>query len=150
MLSSVVLASLQGARESAKATEMASNFRQIRTGLIMWMQRTGRTTWRDESGYYFITDFREDTTLDEYLNPVPRPPFGSLGYRYDNDQDVFNCGGDVTKGVNIYVGGVPQDKAKQVSRVVDGDEDLDCGRVRYDPSGGNDLLLYLISKDESF
>lgn len=150
LLSSIVLASLSGARERARITRMVSDLKQIETSMVMWMQGEGMTQWPTEGSLSGddlpVSDIVNQTTLGQYLNSVPEPPFGNY-YGYDNNGDSFSCGGYTAAGVLLLVNGVSSDLIAEINKIVDGDNDLSCGKVRQYSSGG---LRYMLSADQSF
>ena len=161
LLSSVVLASLSGARESAKVTRTVSDFRQFETAMTLWMQSSGQTVWPTESDLGLgqspaMKDIATTTTLGEYLTTVPDPQFGDF-YQYDYDGDVFTCGDPYFKGVLVVVNSssaIDQGVIDRVNQILDGDiktggdPDLDCGKIRSKEDGTN--IIYQISSDGIF
>jgi len=152
LLSSAVLSSLSGARESAKTTRLVSDFKQIEKAFILWMDANGRTQYPNEtifgSSNPTLEQAVQNTDLSEYLNAIPDPPFGNT-YIYDYDSNQFSCGKTWSRGANIFVRNVPSDVKKEVNRIIEddtdssGNQDLDCGRVR---ASGN-WLAYSLSMD---
>jgi len=140
LLSSAVLSSLSGARESTKTTRLVSDFKQFEKAFTLWMDANGRIQYPNEtifgSGNPSLKQAVQNTDLSEYLTSMPEPSFGNV-YRYDNDEDVFSGCGDVENhGVNIFAYDVPDDIQREVNRIIEDDrkangtQDLDCGRIR--------------------
>jgi prepilin-type N-terminal cleavage/methylation domain-containing protein len=154
LLSSAVLSSLSGARESANTTRLVSDFKQFEKAFTLWMDANGRTQYPDEtffgSGNPSLKQAAGNTDLSEYLTSVPEPAFGNV-YRYDNDEDTFSGCGDVENhGVNIFAYSVPDSIQREVNRIIEDDrkpngkQDLDCGRIR---TNSNNAFLYSLSND---
>lgn len=162
ILSSVVLASLSGARESAKITKTVSDLEQIETALTMWMQNTRRAKWphpgNDLGGlgygggeggdYVVLSTLNNQTGLDEYLTSVPGPPFnGEYEYHNDYNESNSNCGQE-HRGTNIDINNsdITTSIAKEIDQIIDQEIDLNCGKLRYN----NGRLWYSLSMDNSF
>lgn len=145
ILSSVVLASLSGARESARMTRMASDLEQIETAMTMWMDAEGLVQWPDEQ--YFnsgsnptISEMTENSNLSEYLTSTPEPPFGNP-YFYDNDNpDEAPQECNSSPDLGLVVNGIEPDIVDKIDEIIDGEIDGACGKVR---ANGN--LLYVFS-----
>lgn len=147
ILSSVVLASLSGARERAQITRTVSDFEQIETALTMWMQNTGRTSWPEPSdvggsGNHFpLESMVSNTSLGEYLTSVPESPWGP--YYYRNNGMEGSCG---SRAVNIRIPNVDTDIVSEVNQIVEDDGgDLNCGKISHPGP-----LYYQLSEDQSF
>lgn len=133
---------------------MVSDLKQIETAMTMWMQSTGRTQWpHNDDGYSRIMEnLVDNTSLSDHLTSLPGPPFGSTGYRYDNNNNGGNseftgCGDYTAAAVNIFVRDVPEEVIKKISDIVENNSELGCHKVRqYD---GSDLW-YMISDNQSF
>ena len=157
LLSSVVLASLSGARERARITRMVSDFRQIETGLTLWMDATGRVQWPEDESFgdgasdARLSEVAAESNLSEYLT-VPEPPFGSH-YQYDFDPGTGvvtdNCG---RPHFGIYISDpndeVTEEIMQAVDEIIDGEVDLDCGKLRRYVSVAPDIIYYVIGEDE--
>jgi len=153
LLSSSVLASLSGTRESAKTARLVSDFKQIEKGIVLWMDANGDVQFPPDGKYTgsnnpTIQEVADNSQLSEYLDAVPDPPFGNT-YIYDYDGNEFSCGDPWHRGANISTGNVPSNVKKEVNSIIEGDtdsngnQDLDCGRVRANSNG----LLYNLSMD---
>lgn len=165
LLSSIVLASLSGARKSAQVTRMVSDLQQIETSLVMWMQGEGYTQWPHPTndlnmsgdgvdGYRAeIGALASQTSFGDYINSSPDAPFGKgkyLGdkkYLYWRHGGSFSCGDYSYYGVNIRVEYVPTDVMQEVNDIVDGEneQNVDCGKVRT-----NSHLHYSLSNNLRF
>lgn len=152
ILSSIVLASLSGARESAQVTRMASDLQQIETAMIMWMQSTGRTEWPD-LGATSVKNISSTTNLSKNITSIPKPPIGTTEYRYYRANSTFNCsdGDPVHYGVTLYVDGVEQSIAQKLDSIIDkaGSTDLDCGKFRWRTTADG-RIQYSLSTDFTF
>ncbi|MEX2515284.1 MAG: hypothetical protein WD335_04115 [Candidatus Paceibacterota bacterium] len=125
---------------------MAETLRQTDLAFTLWMQRTRRQQWPsatefegESSGSISIEDLIDETTLGKYLSAIPQHPTGDQEYRYHQYGD-FTCkenmtSSDIASGVHVKVYNFPLDDAKKISKLVDGDENLQCGRVRRDGAG---------------
>lgn len=58
-------------------------------------------------------------------------PFEVMPYGYDNDGDTFTCGDLPYRGVVLHVPNVSPVHARMMDDLVDGDNDLECGRLRF-------------------
>jgi len=152
VLSSVVLASLNGAREKSYVSSIVSNLKQSEKALILLADDENISLWWTETNFGFggnpdlskmVTD---KNRLGKYLNTAPGFPVGT-NIGYDNDNDIFVCGdgGTVYRGVNIHIRNVPKNITEKVSEIIDGDNNVLCGRVKWDPSV-NGSLFYSISE----
>lgn len=159
LLSSIVLASLSGARESAQVTRMASDLKQIETAMTMWVQNTDGAQWPDDNNYTNdsgglvpLGTLMSESSFSEYINTSPEPPVGDgyYAYDYDESQGPFDCedpdSDSINYGVNLYVTDTSQEIQEKVDDIIDGDDDLGCGKV----TGGGTNLIYKISDDQSF
>lgn len=150
ILSSVVLAALSGARESAKVTRTVSDWKQIETALTMWMQNTRRTEWPEPSevgdggNSMSLDNLVENTSLGDYLTSVPDPQFDDV-YTYYNNGSNGDCG---TSGVIIRNPNMRDtDIAADLNKAVEDDGNMNCGQVRH---YSDRRLYYVISETQSF
>lgn len=161
ILSSIVLASLSGARERAQITRTVSDFQQIETAMTMWMQGEGYTKWPELTDDLNLDDggntnevsinfLAENTNLSEYLTVIPEPSFGDVYNYWQYDNREFNCGDAEVYGVNIAADGltVPENEEilNKIQKLVESDSNLDCGKIR----NQDDHLLYSLSNTPSF
>lgn len=153
LLASVVLASLSSARYEARITRTVTDLKQIETSMLLWMQGSGRVVWPHEDTIspgpnVTMTEFRNVTTLDQYLTEAPDTLFGDEEYTYDNGHDAFTCGGGASRGVNIFVGNIDdRETIEKINEIIDDDGSLACGKVK---RHGNGHLMYMLSKDKTF
>lgn len=160
LLSSVILTTFSGVRDEARTANIIGNLEQTELAFILWMQRTGRQQWPsafdsefsavESGGSVKIEDFLEVTSLSDFLPAVPRFPTGDHDYRYHQFGD-FTClsamtDTDIARGVNLKVYDFPRDEAERLNEKVDGDSDLECGRIRYD----GQRLCYSLSNTVGF
>lgn len=149
LLSSVVLASLNEARERAAVVNMISNIQEVEKSLRLLADQENISEWWRETSFCssncnISLMVADSNRLGRYLSTASFLPMGD-NMHYDNDFDTFVCGsGPVYRGVNIGVRNVTQEFAEEVSVLIDGDNDVTCGKVRWDPSA-NGSLFYLIS-----
>jgi prepilin-type N-terminal cleavage/methylation domain-containing protein len=150
LLSSVVFASLNDAREKAAVANVISNIKEVEKALRLLADEENISTWWQEISFCpnncNVSLMVEDTNrLGKFLSAASLLPVG-VNMHYDNDLDTFVCGGSVPvyQGVNIGVRGVSQEFTERVSLVIDGNDDVQCGKVRWDPSV-NGSMFYGIS-----
>ena len=138
LLSSVVLANIGAARERAQAVRMAQDLQQMEHAFYLLALHENIDEWWHECEFGFgsgncnprISDLVTDTNrLGMYLTQAPVAPFGNGTYRFDNDGDTYTCGTSANRGVNIYVTGATTAEGRRLSQVIDGNDDLTCGRV---------------------
>lgn len=156
LLTSVVLASLSGARERAITANVVSSLEQTELALIMWMQSMGRQQWPsaadsefnavEEGGTVKIEDFLDVTSLGEFLPTVPEHPTGDYVYRYYRGNQDFSCGNPVWYGVSLKIYDIPREEAEHLDEEIDGEVNLNCGVVRWYA----DRLYYSISNTIGF
>jgi len=89
ILSSVVLASLSGARESARDAQRKQDIRQIQTALEMYINDNGQAPTGDEHTNNWYRSYASEwdnleSDLSEYINPLPVDPMNDypLSYYY--------------------------------------------------------------------
>jgi prepilin-type N-terminal cleavage/methylation domain-containing protein len=149
LLSSVVFASLNEARERAAVVNVISNIQEVEKALRLLADQENISEWWGETSFCpsncNISGMVADSNrLGKYISAASLLPVG-VNMHYDNDFDTFVCGtGPVYRGVNIGVRGVSREFAEKVSMVIDGDDNVLCGKVRWDPSV-NGSLFYLIA-----
>lgn len=152
LLSSVVFASLNGAREKAAVASIIANFKAVEKAFYLLADDENRVLWWPEGDFgaggnpnisVLVTNTNR---LGKFLGRAPSLPIGTdMGY--DNDQDIFVCGdgGVPYRGVNIYIRNIPLALAQKVSMIVDGNTDIACGRIKWDAGVGG-TLIYVISE----
>jgi prepilin-type N-terminal cleavage/methylation domain-containing protein len=149
LLSSVVFASLNEAREKAAVVNVISNIQQVEKALRLLADEENISSWWRETSFCSSNCnisgmIANPNRLGKYITAASLLPVG-VDMHYDNDFDTFVCGsGPVYRGVNIGIRGVSREFTEKVSIVIDGDDNLLCGKVRWDPSV-NGSLFYLIS-----
>lgn len=173
LLSSVVLASLNAARDKARIAKIAQDFAQIERALHLiysdygcWPRESTSTPGTcptmpgsGSSAPTIATLVAQPTGLGQYLKQAPLFPFphDGLNYQYDNDNDTHNdagCASDPTvyKGVLISVGPGAHDLTdvyRALNTMIDGDANPDsttairCGKVRFTTG-----ILYSVSSTQ--
>lgn len=165
LLSSVILASLNNARERARATRIVQDLKEIEKALVYLAddQNMGSTWWPESGGNRIpgntgnvanptIATLIANGPLGNFMPAAPVPPVGT-GYNYDHDSDDFVVGAcgvvnpTLGYGVNIFMptmGGAANFNI--IDQIIDGGDGANCGRVLTD---GN-LLLYKVSPDGAF
>jgi len=172
ILSAVVLGSLREGRESARATKMAAELRQLETAWRRWQvdSQTGKFKSEDHPNYP-VTNGPASSCADEptinqtdLLNNVTSElnwngPYFSAGavdalgrpYTYDFDLDTYS-GTGVDTGVNIFmpwcnsVDGLQSqyiELADRLDKIFDNGDGSNTGRVRWDNST-NGQISFLI------
>ena len=147
ILSAVVLASLNSARNKATAVRMLADMKQIETALVLAALDQGETSWWVESTNPSIASLTTGGPPDisKYMKAAAEPPVGVL-YRYDNEGDTAICGNAAySRGVNIYTSGVPSDIITLMDNIRDGGDGALCGKINW--SGG--ALMYRVSEDQA-
>jgi prepilin-type N-terminal cleavage/methylation domain-containing protein len=153
ILASVVLVSLNSARDKARYAQVASDLRSMQTAFAFVYQDYG--CWPRESGGSAPCTFGSAANpsistlvsnpslgLSKYLSNAPVFPFSGngQGYQYDNDGDKINnptCAVEDSSGVNILMIGAGPTVFANLNKVFDGDADPStntakyCGRIRY-------------------
>ncbi len=161
LLASIVLAGLNGARQRAAVISIVSNLKAVEKAFLMLGYDQDWQTWRLECDFVggcppannpnpnislLVTDA---ANLGRFLTAAPTLPIG-INMGYDNDDNTFACGGSVTNGVNIHIRQVPQAIAEQVSLIIDGSTDINCGRIRWFEDSGLRTLFYSLSDVQQF
>jgi len=152
LLSTLAVVALNPSREKAKIANIISNIQRVEKALYMLADEENISSWWPETSFcarncdisLMVTDLNR---LGKYMNTAPDLPIG-MHMHYDNDLDVFACGdgGSLYRGVNIGIRNITVELAQEVSQVIDGDDDILCGRIRWDPSSEGSLF-YSISYD---
>jgi prepilin-type N-terminal cleavage/methylation domain-containing protein len=124
LLSSVILASVNDAREKAEYTKLYQDIKQIETALNL--ARNDYNDWPPETADYWgskLTDIwnNSQNNFSSYLSIIPESPlkkYPNLTYEYDNDissnegegtytedgcADSPNTSNDYAKGLNIVI-----------------------------------------------
>jgi prepilin-type N-terminal cleavage/methylation domain-containing protein len=155
LLSSVVFASLNSAIEKAAVVSIIANLKSVEKAFYLLADDENISLWWPEIDFgsggnpnisVLVTNMNR---LGKFLGRAPSLPIGTdMGY--DNDQDIFICGdsGPVYRGVNIHIRNISLALAQKVNAIVDGDANINCGRIKWDPSGGGGgSLFYVISEN---
>lgn len=162
ILSSVVLASLSGARESAQVTKTIQDFRQIETAVHLWMNSEGFTEYPTagssevcggtgyETHYGQNCPFSEiitnsNSSFSNHLSSLPEPaaldsPSG-YSYYYERYQSP-DCGDDSNQYFSAAVCGVnigfdlntdyDGGVINKLDNEVDGGDGSESGKLRWD------------------
>jgi len=145
LLSSIVLASINSARDKARISETIQNLRAIETAFSLYLTDKQLARVPSESALgaganpTIQTLANNSNILKPFLPNVPTASVGNGLFRYDNDGGgSFRCGTDaVNAGTSIFVSGVSISDANKINAVIDGDGTLSCGKIRIN---GSDLL----------
>lgn len=141
ILATVVIASLNSAREKARIAKTIQEFREIEKAFMLLYSDTG--CYPRESSSVGCTPISTvnptisqvvaaNIGLEKYISTMGNSGIGGP-YRYDNDGDtVTACGpSQATFGVNIFIGGVAYDYYAKLNTIVDGDADHSTDQARY-------------------
>jgi prepilin-type N-terminal cleavage/methylation domain-containing protein len=180
LLSVVVLASVNKARDQAIAAQITSDFKQIERAMTLmadqykiatwWYEGTGNTVpggVADASNPTIssLMDSASDP-LAQYLPKVPTSPLGG-NYAYDLDSgaaDTFvpgSCagGGQVGRGVNLILTGLSVTDANRIFTILNGlvdkkndptGEEANCGRITVSGLQTSPILMFRISDNPTF
>jgi prepilin-type N-terminal cleavage/methylation domain-containing protein len=155
LLSSVVLASVNSARQKANVAKIVQDLKMIEKALYLFADDEGRTTWWNCNGGCTIDghSFGNDPTigslvqytgLSDFLSAAPIPPIGGA-YRYDYDGDDFCAGGCWTsQAFNILYypsAGMSSVYGPLVDAYIDKGDGTCAGKI----SWSNDWIGYHIS-----
>ena len=162
VLATIVLSSLNTARDKALAVKYGAHFKQVEKSLFAAvLEENVPTFWEDNifAPYLVGLGDTDNPTLEVLINITSGPgssfsnyfPLSSTqtpdGYDifYDYDGDTgLDCGGGTSQGVNIWVWRASsQEWLQELDRVIDKDVDGACGRLRYDNPAT--YFLYRIS-----
>jgi len=159
IISSIVLVSMHGVREKAKAARIISDLEQIEKALSIWAIDEGITEWWDEDYWGAPTDepriswLVENTDLGLWISGSPG--IDTNLYVYDNDGDTFDADGDGCsdsqpwRGVHLNIW---DENLLDVINIIDeqvdnGDGSL-CGRIVWDLGGsGGYFIGYVIGNN---
>jgi prepilin-type N-terminal cleavage/methylation domain-containing protein len=162
LLSSVVLASLNGARKKAEYTAVATELRETTTAFYTLSIDNG--CWPGEGGGCAPNGGGNPTVqtlvdtpsfgLGKYLPAAPSWPVSGKVWRYDNDGDSrpATCTGFHNGGANLYMIGAEEDEYELLDKIIDGDSDpttaaaMGCGRVTY--HAATKELLYSMTQTQ--
>jgi prepilin-type N-terminal cleavage/methylation domain-containing protein len=167
LLSSIVLASLNSARQKAQYAAVASELQEAYKAF--YLLNIERGCWPREnssacngysaSGNPTIAALIADPSfgLSKYLSAAPSWPFSSSKWSYDNDGDARSasaCANGIYSpgGVMIFVPHATEEQYEALDKIFDGDADPDtntarsCGRIIYDSTniyGTQSIAFYL-------
>lgn len=165
-ISSLILPSINNARDRARAVRFVSDFNSITKALFLW-QSDANIPFVHEDVYGSVnsgapchdepvlseTDLFQDQSgspgwKGPYMAAVPRDPFGRE-YSYDNDGDVWNPPGQKWGGVNIQAQWCVGEGARYlrlaplIDALYDHGDGANLGRFKWDTSepGGYGILI---------
>ncbi len=151
LLSSLVLSSLQGARQKAQVARMAEDFRQIENAFNLYMVSEGKQVWPDgsyfgEGDYPLLPDLVENTEFSEYMSTAPSRP---VSLTDGADQwDTYTYNGPDNGMPKIALSWVPQEIVDDYIQMIDGEVSYNSGRVRYE--SGRNQINYILSETANF
>ena len=159
LLSSVILASLNSARQKAQYTAVASDLQEAYTAFYAWSLDLG--AWPGDGGNRSVATLISSypTGLGKYLPSAPQWPFSSNVWSYDNDGDSrspASCtnGSYSSGGVNLFIYGATEDQYEALDKILDGDANPNtatarsCGKIIYDPNGVDHTLVFVLSNTQ--
>lgn len=160
LLASVILASVQVARQRAQAARTISDFRQIELALRVLINVSERDSWWHSNDFTLCSDTWQVpisclvNNYGLYFETAPVPVLGSH-YTYHNSYNggnPYQCGhNEVWRGVNISLREVDNDSGfvELMDRIIDSGDGDDCGRIRWNQSGPdlNFSLYWMIGTD---
>ena len=160
-LASVVLASLNSARDKAKVSAAAAELKEIEKAFILAAIDEGRSSlWTENllgGGNPTLTTIVAHTNgriIAEYLPNVPTSELGNGVYAFDNDGDTAVVGGSTYfyQGVNILIRGTTLTERQMLDQVIDDGDGGNRGKITWDPSnsGVTDLLYKIAPSPSSF
>lgn len=139
----------------ARAGIIATETKAIVDGFDLYAQKLNLTEWpqddtmTDTGNNPYIDDIiAQNPLFAKYVHPVPHiSGLEGLEWRYDNEGNTFTCGvGNTRQGVNLTIRNIKDVSiVKKVNEIIDGDNDLTCGRLRWS-SAYNGTLVYGISR----
>jgi len=153
LLSSVILASLNSARQKAQYTAVAQELQETYKAFYSWYLDTG--SWQIDSGNQTVATLIASSPngLGKYLSSAPSWPFSTGQWRYDNDGDSKSpsaCGTSVSAaGVELFVDGVTEEQYEALDKILDGDTNPNttaaktCGKIIYSSSSSE--ILFVLS-----
>ncbi|MBX4198606.1 prepilin-type N-terminal cleavage/methylation domain-containing protein [Candidatus Parcubacteria bacterium] len=178
LLSSVVFASLQTARNKAYAAAILLNYNAVKQATAAWQLDTNNTLlpyqgdfpvsnycgsagaapWLSNTHLYttaYTSGNYNRGWTGPYLSAVPRTPFG-LEYLYDNDWDHRTKSGTQSGGANLLVVWCTAGEktkgvaiAEELDRRIDRNDGDSAGAVRWNPGTTvGKLWLFLDPNDE--
>ena len=162
LLSSVILASLNSARQKAQYAAVASELQEAYKAFYLlnidrgcW-PREGSTACGGYSGsnpYVSTLISSSAFGLSKYLSAAPSWPFSTAKWHYDNDGDTLpaTCTGPDNRGVNLYIDGVTLEQYEALEKILDGDDpDTStakyCGKLIY--SATSEEIFFRLSPDQ--
>lgn len=159
LLSSVVLTSVNSAREKSKVARIAQDFKTIEKALYLFADDSGRSTyWRCNTGSTdcfglgndpTIESMVESTGLSAFLPTAPTEPIGGT-YRYDYDGDDFCSSGCWTaQAFNILYypsTGLAATYGPLLDEYIDGGDGACAGKIYWNTN----LISYHISCEGKF
>lgn len=144
LLSSVVLASVQEARERAEVIYILRGFQEIEKALGAYLIDQNIAKFPTENdlglgGNPSIQQLINNNVLDVYFTTAPATPFENIFFRYDEDGDDYTCSSPYS-GPNILVIGISPGVSSDLNKIIDNDGDLSCGKIR---ATGNNMTWSL-------
>lgn len=95
------------------------------------------------------SDFIQKTSFKNYLQNKPQLSAYTSSYLYyDNDGDTRTNCTSIDAGANITVTALDNTLASEINRIIDNDNSLTCGKVRFSNNSGN--LYYGLSNTSAF
>lgn len=164
ILSSVVLAAVNSARERGRATRVIQDLRTIETAWNLWISDTG-SNYLDEDLFgttnpeWACTDevrlsdtdlFSDTQSLDGWDGPYMTSAVNPFGHQYTYDNDLDAYPGVSSGGVNIFMPWCDDDNRALYMDITD---DLDAafdqsdgatsGRIRWSDATNGEIMFLL-------
>jgi len=112
ILSSVVLASLNGARESSRDARRQTDLNQVRTSLALFRDECGEFPDSGNQVTEGLTNANCSTTLGDHMSQVPEDPSsGQYGYASNGANDAYCL------AASLEADSVPSDSASSSDSV---------------------------------
>lgn len=154
ILATIVLNSFSNTQERSAAVTMVDGIKKTEKAFRAFASEQGATSWWIDGTLTGVDNptlvsLVANTSLKNYIREFPEPALAGSGisWTYDNDGDSYNGCSVASTGVNIAISGITNARvAAEADRVMD-DNNISCGRLRYDPTQFR--LRYNLSPDQS-
>lgn len=152
VIASLILTSVNNARDRARIARLATDYREIKKALILSLFEEDRTTWWTEtelgtgnpvlSNLYNRSTGVASTFSDFYQTSPGFNPFSSYEYQYDHDGDSFT-GCSYAAGANLLVYGTTLEQRQMIDLYFDGKLSSTCGLITYDTGATGNLIYHM-------
>jgi prepilin-type N-terminal cleavage/methylation domain-containing protein len=155
ILASLAVVSFNGVAKRSRANAVTTELKNIAEALDLYVQKTNLTSWPADASMtashandpLITTMIGENAVLKNYIAKTPVVQgLESLTWHYDNDGNNYVCHGTWNYGTNIFLKNFTDvATAKIIDDAIDNDNDLDCGKVRYNGT----TFVYSLSFDST-